>query len=128
MSTPTPAATEKPGTPAPTPHDAFHEAHGDDHQHHVPMSMYYLVFAFLMVMLLITVAASKVDLGHANAPVAVIIAFMKAAAIVMIFMHAKFSSKLVQIFACTGLIFGSILFLLTFNDYLTRPWFAATFR
>ena len=91
------------------------------------MGTYYAVFAFLMVMLLITVGAWYVDeyyypLGSASIPIAVGIAVVKAVAIVLIFMHVKFSSRLVQIFACTGIVFMGIMFLLTFNDYFTRGW------
>lgn len=110
------------------PEDGPHgHEEGDDHIHHVPMSMYYKVFTFLMIMLFITVAAWWVDqgplpLGRLSVWVALAIAVAKAAAIVMIFMHVKFSSRLVQVFACTGLAFTAILFLLTFNDYATRHW------
>lgn len=110
------------------PENAPHmEDHGDDHTHHVPMSAYYAVFGFLMFMLLITVGAWWVDqfmfsLGPWSVIVALAIAFAKAGAIVLIFMHVKYSSRLVQIFACTGLVFAAILFVLTFNDYGTRHW------
>ncbi|PQV64617.1 cytochrome c oxidase subunit 4 [Abditibacterium utsteinense] len=105
----------------------LHQDHDDDHTHHVPLSTYYKVFAFLMVMLMLTVGAWYIDqhvfaLGAWSVPIALIIAFAKAAAIVMIFMHVKYSSKLVQIFACVGLAFVSIMFTLTMNDYLTRGW------
>jgi len=91
------------------------------------MGTYYAVFAFLMVMLFITVGAWWIDeyklpLGSWSIPIAVGIAVVKALAIVWIFMHVKFSSKLVQIFACTGLVFMGIMFVLTFNDYFTRGW------
>lgn len=102
------------------------EDHGDDHTHHVPMSQYYQVFGFLMFMLFVTVGAWWIDQGPfplkwASAPIAVGIALAKATAIVLIFMHVKFSSRLVQILACTGVVFVSIMFLLTFNDYFSRP-------
>lgn len=101
--------------------------HADDHTHHVPMSTYYTVFGFLMVMLLATVGAWYVDqhvvsLGRWSVPIAMGIAIAKAISIVLIFMHVKFSSRLVQIFACTGIAFAFIMFVLTFNDYGTRAW------
>lgn len=101
--------------------------HDDDHTHHVPMATYYKVFAFLMVMLFLTVGAWYLDqhvypLGRLSVPLALAIAVAKAVSIVLIFMHVKFSSRLVQIFACTGIAFVFIMFLLTFNDYLTRGW------
>lgn len=101
--------------------------HADEHTHHVPMATYFAVFAFLIVMLFLTVGAWYVDqhmfsLGRLSVPIALAIAVAKAAAIALIFMHVKFSSRLVQIFACTGLVFVGIMFLLSFNDYLTRGW------
>lgn len=108
----------------PTEHN---QDHGDEHTHHVSMGTYYKVFAFLMVMLFVTVGAWYIDehmipLGSWSIPIAVAIATIKAMAIVWIFMHLKFSSKLVQIFACTGIVFMGIMFVLTFNDYFTRGW------
>ncbi len=101
------------------------ENHEEDHVHHVAMTTYYAVFALLIFLLLITVGAWYIDqhvysLGRLSTPVAMIIAVAKAVAIVLIFMHVKFSSRLVQIFACTGVAFVSIMFLLTFMDYFGR--------
>ncbi|HEX8465415.1 MAG TPA: cytochrome C oxidase subunit IV family protein [Abditibacterium sp.] len=110
------------------PENAPHvEDHDDDHTHHVSMGTYYAVFAFLIFMLFVTVGAWYVDqhmfpLGRFSTPIAMAIAVAKAVAIVLIFMHVKFSSRLVQIFACTGMVFVGIMFLLTFNDYATRGW------
>jgi cytochrome c oxidase subunit 4 len=91
------------------------------------MGTYYAVFAVLMVLLFLTVGAWYVDqhmlpLGRWSNPIAMAIAVAKAVAIVLIFMHVKFSSRLVQIFACTGIVFVGIMFMLTFNDYGTRGW------
>jgi cytochrome c oxidase subunit 4 len=101
--------------------------HEDDHTHHVAMKTYYIIFSLLMVLLFITVGAWYIDqhvfsLGHFSTPIAMAIAVAKAAAIVLFFMHVKFASRLVQIFSCTGIAFVAIMFLLTFNDYGTRPW------
>lgn len=110
--------------PENTPHFQDHE---DDHVHHVEMKTYYVIFALLMVLLFITVGAWYIDqhyfpLGAFSTPIAMAIAIAKAVAIVLFFMHVKFASKLVKIFACTGLAFVFIMFLLTFNDYGTREW------
>lgn len=105
----------------------LYEDHHDDHTHHVDISTYWRIFGVLMIGLFLTVAAWWIDqgiypLGRLSVPIALAIAFFKAACVVLIFMHVKFSSRLVQIFACTGLIFAAIMFLLTFNDYGTRAW------
>ncbi len=110
--------------PENSPH---YQDHDDDHTHHVSMKTYYIIFALLMVLLFITVGAWYFDqhvrpLGALSTPIAMAIAVAKAVAIVLFFMHVKFASKLVQIFSCTGIAFVAIMFLLTFNDYGTRPW------
>lgn len=107
-------------------HGPLDEDHGDDHTHHVPLSQYYMVFGLLMFLLFVTVGAWWVDqgpfpMGRFSTPVAVSIAVAKALAIVLIFMHVKFASRLVQILACTGVVFVFFMFLLTFNDYFSRP-------
>ncbi len=104
-----------------------HEDHSDNHVEHVSMNTYYLIFAALMFLLLITVGAWYFDqhirpLGHFSPVLAMAIAVAKAVLIVLFFMHVKFASKLVQIFACTGIAFVAIMFLLTFNDFVTRDW------
>ncbi len=91
------------------------------------MKTYLSIFTLLIVLLLVTVGAWYIDqhvrsLGHFSTPIAMAIAVAKAVVIVLFFMHVKFSSRLVQIFSCTGIAFISILFLLCFNDYGTRPW------
>lgn len=101
--------------------------HEDDHTHHVGMKTYLTIFTLLIVLLLVTVGAWYIDqhvhsLGQFSTPIAMAIAAAKAVVIVLFFMHVKFSSRLVQIFSCTGIAFISIMFLLTFNDYGTRPW------
>ena len=103
-------------------HGPHHDDHEDEHTHHVSMGAYFLVFGALMVLLALTVGAYHIDLGIINTPLAVSIAAIKAMLIVAIFMHAIFSSRLVQIAAITGFIFVGIMFVLTFNDYLTRNW------
>jgi len=104
-----------------------YQDHDDDHTHHVGMKTYYLIFSLLIVLLFVTVGAWYIDqhifsLGRFSTPVAMAIAVAKAVAIVLFFMHIKFSSRLVQTFSCMGIAFLSIMFLLTFNDYGTRPW------
>lgn len=118
----TPAAEIAGGAALAPEHGPHHEGHEDEHTHHVSMASYFVVFGALMVLLAITVGAYHVNLGILNTPIAVTIAAIKAALIVSIFMHAKYSSRLVQIAAITGFVFVAIMFVLTFNDYFTRDW------
>lgn len=88
--------------------------------HVAPKSMYYTIFAALMVLTVITVAIARVDLGVLNLPVAMAVAVTKAMLVILFFMHVKYSPKLTQVTAFTGFVFLGILVLLTMTDYLSR--------
>lgn len=81
---------------------------------------YYGIFAALLALTAVTVGASRVDLGMLNMPVALAIAGAKAALVVLFFMHVRYESRLVGVFAAAGLFWLGILVALTFSDYLTR--------
>jgi cytochrome c oxidase subunit 4 len=95
------------------------DPHGD---FHVPMSTYVLIFVALMVLLVVTVAAAFVDLGAANMPVAMLIASIKAALVILYFMHVKYSSRLTKVFVAASFLWLAILFVMTFADYISRDW------
>jgi cytochrome c oxidase subunit 4 len=88
--------------------------------HIVPRRVYFVIFAILAALLVVTVAAAEVHLGYLNTPVAMLIALAKAALIVMVFMHVRYASPLVQVFSAGGFVWLVILFVLTFSDILTR--------
>jgi cytochrome c oxidase subunit IV len=91
---------------------------------HVSLATYLWVFAALMVLLVLTVvAAFKVHVGHhGNVVLALLIAIVKAALVVLYFMHVKYASRLTRIFVVSGFLWLAIFFALTFSDYLTREW------
>jgi cytochrome c oxidase subunit 4 len=68
----------------------------------------------------VTVGAAQVHLGWLNTPIALVIALVKATLIVLFFMHVRYASPLVRIFAAGGFVWLVILFALTFSDYFTR--------
>lgn len=88
--------------------------------HVAPKSMYYTIFAALMVLTVVTVAVARVELGILNLPVAMAVAVTKAMLVILFFMHVKYSTKLVQVTAFTGFLFLGILIALTMADYLGR--------
>ena len=90
--------------------------------HILPKSTYYAVYAALMVMLLATVGAAYVDLGPFNFLLTMIIAVVKAVLIALIFMHVRYSERLVWIFACAAFFWLAILIGMSLNDYFTRGW------
>jgi cytochrome c oxidase subunit IV len=104
-----------------TEHGSHHDGHDDGHVH-VPPSTYYKVFVALMVLLVLTDLASRVELGFWNVPVALAIAITKAVLIILYFMHVKYNTVMVKIFSVTAFVFVAIMFALTFADYMTRTW------
>src|SRR5438874_10043824 len=101
----------------PTAEESAHEAHA---HHIIPPRVYYIVFGALMMLMFLTCFAAAFDLGILNTLFALTIAFAKAGLIVAYFMHIRFSSKLVRLFALAALFWLSILFALTLQDYFTR--------
>jgi cytochrome c oxidase subunit IV len=87
---------------------------------HPTTRLYCTVFAALLVLLAITVAAAEADLGRLNFPLAAAIATIKAVLILLYFMHVRYSKPLIWLMAGAGAVWLAILFSLTFSDYLTR--------
>ena len=90
--------------------------------HVAPKSMYYAIFAALMVLTGITVGVSFINLGPFNFPVAISIAIVKATLVILFFMHVKYSSRLTKLIIATGFFFLTVLFVLTMSDYVSRGW------
>lgn len=90
------------------------------HTHIVPLSIYYTIFAALMVGTAITVAVAFIDLGAMNTVVALAIACTKATLVVLYFMHVKYSTRLTWAVVASSILFLVIMLGLTYNDYLTR--------
>ena len=88
--------------------------------HVSPKGVYYAIFGGLMVLTVVTVAVSRVNLGHFNFPVAIGIAITKATLVILFFMHAKYSSRLTKLFVGTAFFFLAILLGLTMTDVLSR--------
>jgi cytochrome c oxidase subunit 4 len=83
---------------------------------------YFLVFAALLVLTFTTYGVAYVPLGEWHVPVALGIAVIKAALVVLIFMHLSESSKLTWLVVASGLFTLSLLVGLTLSDYWTRSW------
>ena len=92
------------------------------HDHVVPVSTYVMVFLALMVGTGLTVAASYLDLGIWNTPVAMLIAVTKASLVVFFFMHLKYSPRLYWIWLGAAIFFVAHLVLGTGLDYLARVY------
>ena len=71
-------------------------------EHVATKRAYFGVFAALMLLLIATVAAARVDLGPFNDVVWVVIAVVKAALVLLFFMHLRPASKITWLFARGG--------------------------
>ena len=96
--------------------------------HVAPKSLYYAVFAALIVGTLLTYAAARVDMGALNNVVMLTIACAKALAVVLYFMHVRWSSRLTWVVVASGFFWLLILFSITMTDFLTRGWVPGTLR
>jgi cytochrome c oxidase subunit 4 len=112
------------GHPATQPHhgdgDEGHGGRGEPHL--VPLTLYYTVFAWLMVLLIITLVAAYFNLGSLNLPIAMTIAVIKAALVLLFFMHLRWSTNLVKFISVSAFFWLSIMFFLTLSDYFSRGW------
>ena len=88
--------------------------------HIVPLRIYFLVFTALMVGTALTVMAARVDLGPMNIVVALVIAGIKAALVVLYFMHMRYSHRLNWIFAGAAVLWLFLLVGVTMADVLAR--------
>jgi len=110
-------------------------SHDSSHGHpENPIKYYICVFVLLMIMTGLTVFVAKFDLaekfkhtwglehisGVLNAIVALTIAVIKATAVVLIFMHVRWSSRLTQVIAVSAVFWLLILLSFTVSDYFTR--------
>ena len=89
-------------------------------QHIMPLRTNYIVFAALLVLLFLTVGAAYLKLDMLAVPVAFTIATIKAALIIWYFMHVKYGSKMIFLFATGATVWVVILLVWTTNDYATR--------
>ena len=92
-------------------------------EHIVSLRIYVMIFLALMVGTALTVWAGLQDFpGPLNVVIALTIAVIKAALVVLYFMHVRYSSRLIWVVFTSALFWLAILFALTFNDYWTRSW------
>jgi cytochrome c oxidase subunit IV len=88
----------------------------------VPIKVYAKVLAALLILTATTCGVSFIDMGKMNAVVAVAIAVAKASLVALVFMHLRYSRRLMWVVAVAGLFWLGILIALTMGDYLTRGW------
>ena len=99
------------------------------HENHIiPYKTYLMVLISLLILTVVTVAAARVDFGALNAYIAMLIASVKAALVLLYFMHLKYDDRSYVVIFFTG-IFGLILLYgLSELDIITRVLETDTIR
>lgn len=91
--------------------------------HEATKRTYYIIFAILMALLVVTVGAAFIPWGsRIGIVIAMAVAITKAVLVVMYFMHVKGSSGLTKVFVVAGLAWLAILMGITLAEYHSRPW------
>ena len=104
------------------------DGHGHaGHAHIAEASMYFKVFAALVIGTILTVLAAKVDLGLLNNVVMLLIACTKATLVILFFMHVRWGSRLTWVVAAAGFFWLALLFTIL-GDYISRGWVPGTNR
>ena len=90
---------------------------------HISKKTYWMVFAALMVLLFLTVFIAYMHIDPIlGIVIAMLIAFIKAALVILYFMHVKINSRLTQLIVISGFAWLIILIGITLTDYKTRDW------
>ena len=114
---------------APSKYKPGEVAWGAEH-HILPVRTYIVVFLILTVLMLLTIGAARVDIGAIihnsalgsllNNAIAMTIAIIKASLVVMYFMHVKYTTPMVKLYAIGGFIWFLTMFAILI-DHWTRP-------
>src|SRR5258706_12763977 len=96
--------------------------------HVVPVRVYLLIFASLLVLTATTVGVAFVDLGPLNNLVAMGIAVVKATLVILFFLHVRYSTKLTSLVVMSGFFTLAIMIGLTLIDYATGGWLGVAGR
>jgi cytochrome c oxidase subunit 4 len=102
--------------------DHDHQLEHAPHHHVTSLGVYFAVFFALAIGTILTYVASLYDLGIWNTPIALAIAGIKAALVILFFMHVYHSTRLTWVVVVGSFLWLGVLFVLTFADYLTRGW------
>jgi cytochrome c oxidase subunit 4 len=92
----------------------------DKSKHHIGYLTYILVWLTLLAFTAMTVTIAGVSLGKYTLLIALLIAAVKSALVINIFMHIKFDEPIFKIFLGLSGFTLLIIFILTFVDFLYR--------
>jgi len=92
----------------------------EEHRHIVGYGQLAVVLVLLLVLTGVTVAVSYIDLGFLNVPVALTIACLKAALVLLFFMHLRYEGPMIRYAFITTIVFLAIMIGFTFWDVAFR--------
>lgn len=100
---------------------ANHNSHHENHSHHIiPFKVYVMTAAALFVLTFATVGFHQLHLGAMAAPVAFLIASVKAALVMLFFMGLKYDNMINRVIFGTAFFFLALLFAISALDIWTR--------
>ena len=79
-----------------------------------------LIWAALLLLLLLSLVLAYVPMGLFTPMAGIVIAFIKASLVILLFMELTKSKPLIRLAAMAGAVFLAALFTLTLADVLTR--------
>jgi cytochrome c oxidase subunit IV len=91
-------------------------------EHEPTLKSYLITYLLLLVGVATTVGIAYLPLGDWNLLAAMTVASIKAALIVLIFMHVRYAPRLTWIVVAAGGIWLAILIAMAQIDYATRDW------
>lgn len=95
--------------------------HSESSEHIVSGTLYWLVWAILIVATFLTAWIATIDLGPFNTVVALVIATGKASIVALIFMHVKYThEKMTKPILIGALFWLMLLLILSLTDYSSR--------
>ncbi len=91
-------------------------SHTSTHPHILPLRVYLLVAATLLVLTAITVTVSEYNLGPVNLLVAISIAAIKATLVALFFMHLLYDNKMYLAIFIVAVMFLAMFIIFTMFD------------
>jgi cytochrome c oxidase subunit 4 len=79
-----------------------------------------LIWTALLLLLLLSLVLAYVPMGLFTPTAGIVIAFIKASLVILLFMELAKSKALIRLSAMAGVVFLAALFTLTLADVLTR--------
>lgn len=88
--------------------------------HIIPAKTFLNVLIALLILTVITVGVAQFDFGAFNALIAMGVASVKAALVLMYFMHLKYDDKTYTVLMATSVFFLFVFFFFSQLDIVTR--------